>query len=103
MNRFNEAIKPILEPIHSNLYIKTFIILLLSAYPALARPELPSSIEKLFEKPLVRFVLISYIVYDIDSTKDIYLAIIISLLFLIIVHQITNKKNKNKTPNMNKY
>jgi hypothetical protein len=102
MDRFNQAVKPILDPIHSNLYIKTFIILFLSAYPALARPELPSSIEKIFEKPLVRFVLIAYIVYDLDSSKNIYLAIIISLLFLIIIHQITNKKNKNKTPNMNK-
>jgi hypothetical protein len=96
MDKINNTIKTVLDPILlDNPYVKTFIILLLAAYPALARPKLPNSIEKLFEKPLVRFVLITYIIYDLETSKDIYLAVIISLLFLVMMHQI-NKNRLNK-------
>ena len=99
MDKINNYIKPILDPILiDNPYVKTFIIVLLAAYPALARPNLPSSIEKMFEKPLVRFILITYIIYDLETSKDLYLAITISLLFLVIIHQI-NKKFMDKELN----
>jgi hypothetical protein len=84
--------------IRDNSYIKNFILLFLTVYPSMARPTLPNNMEKLFENQFVRFILIAYVIYDIETTKNIPLAITISLLFLILIHQMDDyyyKKENN--------
>ena len=101
-NNFNSVFNEHFSWLRDNPYIKNFIILFLAAYPALARPDLPHYLEKLFEKPFVRFIMIAYIIYDLETSKDINLAILISLLFLIIMHKLNRSKINKELEKINK-
>ncbi len=88
--------------LEKNHYIKNFILLFLAVYPSVVRPKLPNHLEILFENWYVRFILIAYVIYDIEPTKNIPLAITVSLIFLLIIDYIDNyydNKNNNKLDN----
>ena len=92
LNNFDIAFNNNFSWVRDNIYVKTTIILFLAAYPALARPKLPLYLERMFENTFVRFVLISYVIYEIEVVKDIQISVIISLIFLLIMHNINKTK-----------
>lgn len=93
--KFDGIVNDNLGWIRTNIHVKTFLLLTFAAYPILARPKLPNFIEKLFSNILVRFLLIAYIVYNIEVVKDKQLAIIVTVVFLSIMHFV-NKKSLEK-------
>lgn len=94
--KFDNAVNSNLGWIRENIYAKTLLLLIFAAYPILARPKLPNFIEKLFSNILVRLLLISYIVYNIEVVKDKQLAIIVTIVFLSIMHFINKQKLKKE-------
>jgi hypothetical protein len=90
MNSFDSLVNQNLGWVHQNKYVLPVLSLFLGMYAALARPNLPKFVEKLFENPVFRLVVISYIIYR--GNQDAQLSIMIAAAFLITIHMI----NKNK-------
>ena len=90
MNSFDSLVNNNLGWVHENKYVLPVLSLFLGMYAALARPTLPKFIEKLFENPVFRLVMISYIIYR--GNQNPQLAVMIAAAFLITIHMI----NKNK-------
>ncbi len=95
MNSFDSLVNQNLGWVHENKYVLPVLSLFLGMYAALARPKLPKFIEKLFENPVFRLVMISYIIYR--GNQDPQLAVMIAAAFLITIHMI----NKGKVEKMN--
>ena len=95
MEQFNSIVNQNLGWVHENKYVLPVISLFLGMYAALARPKLPKFITKLFENPVFRLVMISYIIYR--GNKDPQLSLMIAAAFLITMHMI----NKQKVESLN--
>ncbi len=93
MNSFNSLVNNNLSWMHENKYVLPVISLVLGLYAALARPKLPKFIEKLFENPIFRLLMISYIIYR--GNQDPQLSIMIAAAFLITIHMINKRQVKN--------
>ncbi len=94
MNSFDSLVNQNLGWVHENKYVLPVLSLFLGMYAALARPKLPKFVEKLFENPVFRLVMISYIIYR--GNQDPQLAVMIAAAFLITIHMI----NKGKVEKM---
>ena len=90
MEQFNTVVNQNLGWIHENKYVLPVLSLFLGMYAALARPKLPNFIAKLFENPVFRLVMISYIIYR--GNKDPQLALMIAAAFLITMHMINKQQ-----------
>ncbi len=90
MEQFNTVVNQNLGWIHEHKYVLPVLSLFLGMYAALARPKLPNFIAKLFENPVFRLVMISYIIYR--GNKDPQLALMIAAAFLITMHMINKKQ-----------
>lgn len=93
MNSFDSLVNNNLGWVHENKVVLPILALILGIYAALARPKLPKFIEKLFENPVFRLVMIAYIIYR--GNNDPQLAVMIAAAFLITMHMI-NKRRVNK-------
>ena len=96
MNSFNSLVNNNLGWVHENKLVLPILSLILGIYAALARPKLPKFIERLFENPVFRLVMISYIIYR--GNNDPQLSLMIAAAFLITMHMI----NKQKVTKMEK-
>ena len=96
MNSFNSLVNNNLGWVHENKLVLPILSLILGVYAALARPKLPKFIERLFENPVFRLVMISYIIYR--GNNDPQLSLMIAAAFLITMHMI----NKQKVTKMEK-
>jgi len=92
MNSFDSLVNNNLGWVHKNKYVFPVVSLILGMYAALARPKLPKFIEKLFNNPIFRFAMISYIIYR--GNKDPQLAVMIAAAFLITMHMINKRQVK---------
>ena len=90
MNSFDSLVNKNLGWVHENKYVLPVISLVLGVYAALARPKLPKFIEKLFENPIFRLLMISYIIYR--GNQDPQLSIMIAAAFLVTIHMINKRK-----------
>jgi hypothetical protein len=90
MEQFNTVVNQNLGWIHEHKYVLPVLSLFLGMYAALARPKLPSFVAKLFENPVFRLVVISYIIYR--GNKDPQLSLMIAAAFLITMHMINKQK-----------
>ena len=99
-NSFNSFINKNLGWVHKNNYILPVISLVLGMYAALARPKLPKFVEKLFENPISRLLMISYIIYL--GNQDPQLSIMIAAAFLITIHMINKRQVKNMAKKIEK-
>jgi len=97
MNSFDSLVNNNLGWVHENKYVFPVVSLILGMYAALARPKLPKFIEKLFNNPIFRLAMISYIIYR--GNKDPQLAVMIAAAFLITMHMI-NKRQVKKLEKM---
>ena len=88
--QFNYIINKNIGWVHTNKYILPVLSLFLGMYAALARPTLPNFIIKLFENPVFRLVMISYIIYR--GNQDPQLSLMIATAFLITMHMINKQK-----------
>jgi hypothetical protein len=88
--QFNSVVNKNLGWIHTNKYVLPVLSLFLGVYVALARPTLPNFVVKLFENPVFRLVMISYIIYR--GNKDPQLSLMIASAFLITMHMINKQK-----------
>jgi hypothetical protein len=104
MEQFNTLVNDRLGWIHEHKYVLPCIIAFLGMYGALARPKIPSYIEKLFQNSIFRMVVISYVIYRGNSDPQLSLTIV--AVFLLVMHTINKNniegmaaktKNKNKT------
>ena len=93
MNSFDSFVNNNLGWVHENKYVLPVLSLILGVYAALARPKLPKFLEKLFENPIFRLVMISYIIYR--GNKDPQLSIMIAAAFLVTMHMINKQKLNN--------
>jgi hypothetical protein len=100
MERYSEQFNAIVNQnigwIHNNKYVLPVLSLCLAIYVALARPKLPDYIAKLFDNPVFRLLMISYILYR--GNKDPQLSLMIATTFLITMHMI-NKQRVEKMKN----
>lgn len=71
-------------------YVSAFITLALVMYATLAKPSLPSWLEKLFGNTIFRVVFLSLIAFM--NTHDSKVAIITAIVFMIIINKISEKK-----------
>lgn len=92
MNSFDSLVNNNLGWVHENKLVLPVLSLILGVYAALARPKLPKFIERLFENPVFRFLMISYIIYR--GNNDPQLSIMIAAAFLITMHMINKQKVK---------
>jgi len=92
MNSFDSLVNNNLGWVHENKLVLPVLSLILGMYAALARPKLPKFIQKLFENPIFRLVMISYIIYR--GNNDPQLSIMIAAAFLITIHMINKQKVK---------
>lgn len=90
MEDFNSVVNENLGWVHTNKYVLPVVSLFLGLYVALARPKLPKYIERLFENPVFRLVVISYILYR--GNNDPQLSLMIAAAFLITMHMINRQK-----------
>jgi len=90
MNSFDSLVNNNLSWVHENKHVLPVISLVLGLYAALARPKLPKFVEKLFENPVFRLVMISYIIYR--GNRDPQLALMIAAAFLMTIHMINKAK-----------
>ncbi len=90
MEDFNSVVNENLGWVHTNKYVLPVVSLFLGLYVALARPKLPKYIERLFENPVFRLVVISYILYR--GNNDPQLSLMIAAAFLITMHMINKQK-----------
>jgi hypothetical protein len=90
MERFNSVVNNNLGWVHENKTILPILSLFLGMYVALARPQLPNYVAKLFENPIFRLAMISYIIYR--GNKDPQLSLMIAAAFLITIHMINKQK-----------
>ena len=93
MNSFDSLVNKNLGWVHENKYVFPIVSLILGIYAALARPKLPKFIEKLFNNPIFRLAMISYIIYR--GNKDPQLAVMIASAFLITMHMINKRQVKD--------
>lgn len=92
MNSFDSLVNNNIGWIHENKLVLPVLSLILGVYAALARPKLPKFIERLFENPVFRLAIISYIIYR--GNNDPQLSIMIAAAFLITIHMINKQKVK---------
>ena len=97
MNSFDSLVNNNLGWIHENKLVLPMLSLILGVYAALARPKLPKFVERLFENPVFRLAMISYIIYR--GNDEPQLSIMIAAAFLITMHMI-NKEKVNKMEKM---
>lgn len=90
--KFDNVVNNSLGKWLENIYFKTTVLLIIAAYPILYRPKLPKFIEKLFGNIFVRLLLITYIVYNIEVVKDVKFALVVTVLFLFIMHKLNKQK-----------
>jgi hypothetical protein len=88
--QFNSIVNNNLSWVHTNNYVLPVLSLFLGVYVALARPVLPNFMIKLFENPVFRLVMISYIIYR--GNNDPQLSLMIATTFLITMHMINKQK-----------
>jgi hypothetical protein len=91
--QFDSVVNQNLGWIHNSPYVLPIISLFLGMYVALARPKLPSYIQKLFENPVFRLVVIAYILYR--GNQDPLTSLMIAAAFLITIHMINKQKVEN--------
>jgi hypothetical protein len=75
----------------TNKYIYYGLFLLSSAY-LLTNPQIPDHIITLFENPVFRFGLMMFIFYNGNDNYE--LSLMVTFLFLLIIHNINKKKVK---------
>ena len=90
MEQFNQSVNSVLLPMTQNSIILSVVSLILVVYAIQARPKLPDSISKLFNNPLFRVAMLSYILYK--ANHDPTVSIIVVVVFLGIMHMV-NRKN----------
>ena len=91
--QFNAFVNKQIGWLHSNKYVFSALLLFLASYVSLARPKLPDYITKLFENPVFRLVMLSYILYN--GNKDPELSLMIAAVFLITMHMINKQRVEN--------
>jgi len=87
---FDNSVHTYVDPLISNQIVLAVLTLFLTVYVTYARPNLPKFIVKLFENPVFRLVIISYIVYRANHCATS--AIMIAAAFLITMHMINKQK-----------
>jgi len=87
---FDNSVHKYVDPLISNQIVLAVLTLFLTVYVTYARPNLPKFIVKLFENPVFRLVIISYIVYRANHCATS--AIMIAAAFLITMHMINKQK-----------
>ena len=88
--QFDSLVNENLGWVHTNSYVLAVLSLFLAVYVAVVRPVLPQFVQRLFENPVFRLVLISYILYR--GNKDPQLSLMIAAAFLITMHMINKQK-----------
>lgn len=79
-----------LSVLHQNQYVSTMLTTFLVLYGALARPELPSGIRKLFDNQIFRIIVLAFIAYR--GNKDPQLALAVAVAFVVTMNLLAEQE-----------
>lgn len=85
-NQFDRKVTEVM----TNKYLTGFLTLFGILYISLARPQLPSYINDLFNYPIFKFLLLVLTAYI--ATKNLKVALIISLVFVVTLNLLNEQK-----------
>jgi multisubunit Na+/H+ antiporter MnhF subunit len=85
-----DIVKENLDKVFSNKYTSSLLSLFLVLYGGLAAPKLPKKVLELFNKDIVKIVILALIVYS--SQKDTRLSIMIAVVLLITMNTLSNRE-----------
>ena len=91
INEFNKVFNKNLGWLRTNNYIGLFLVI----YVAFAHPHIPSYLARLLTHPIIRFIIISFILYK--YTNNIQTSVLLTFGFLLVI-QILNKQKMNTPP-----
>ena len=90
----SESLDDILEPLHQNKTLYTFVTLFLVLYGSLAKPKLPSVIRQLFDNAIFRVMILSLILIRKDN--NLHLSIMIAVAYIFTMQMNNLEKTKEK-------
>lgn len=79
--------------LHDNKYVMSVLVIVLTVYVTLVRPQLPRYIENLFHNFFFRLIVISFILYK--SNHDMTTSILLTFCFLFILHCSAKQRVEN--------
>ena len=90
----SESFDNMLEPLHENKTLYTFVTLFLILYGSLAKPKLPSVIRQLFDNAIFRVMILSLILFR--KGNDLHLSIMIAVAYIFTMQMNDLEKTKEK-------
>lgn len=90
----SESFDNILEPLHENKTLYTFVTLFLILYGSLAKPKLPNTIRQLFDNAIVRVIILSLII--LRKGNELHLSIMIAVAYIFTMQMNNLEKTKEK-------
>ena len=81
-----------LSTVDNNVYISSILSLFVVLYGALARPQLPSFIGKLFKNAIFRVLFLALIMYR--GNKDPQLSIMLAVAFTITMNLVAEQETR---------
>lgn len=90
----SESFDNMLEPLHENKTLYTFVTLFLILYGSLAKPKLPSVIRQLFDNAIFRVMILSLILFR--KGNDLHLSIMIAVAYIFTMQMNNLEKTKEK-------
>ena len=93
MEQINSVVNQNLGWVHTNKYVLPIVSVVLAVYIAILRPNLPSSVERVFSNPVFRLVVLSYIAFR--DTNEPVLSVMMAAAFLVTMHVINKQTIEN--------
>ena len=90
----SESLDDILEPLHQNKTLYTFVTLFLVLYGSLAKPKLPSVIRQLFDNAIFRVMILSLILIRKDNNLNLSIMIAVAYIFTMQMNNLEKTKEK---------
>lgn len=89
-----ETLDTVLEPLHKNPTLFTFVSLFLILYGSLAKPQLPPIMRQLFDNAIFRVIILSSIL--LRNGNDIQLSLMIAIAYVYTIQLNNMEKTKEK-------
>ena len=89
-----EEIDIILEPLHSNKTLFTFVTLFLVLYGSLAKPKLPPILRQLFDNAIFRVSILSLILMKKGGNLNFSLMLAIAYIYTMQINHLEKTKEK---------
>jgi hypothetical protein len=89
-----ETLDSVLEPLHSNPTLFSFVSLFLVLYGSLAKPKLPNVIRQLFDNAIFRVAILSLLLFK--KGNDIQLSLMVAIAYIYTMQMNNMEKTTEK-------